>query len=130
MSIVGDARIDLVNRALDGLSARQQAIAGNIANVDTPGYKRRDVDFESSLQAYLNGGPSGTATFSSTPSPSLLRSSHGPVPGRSDSLKNDGNDVDVDYEMTELSETQLRYELLSQAAASRFSLLHDVIGRP
>lgn len=127
MNVFSDARVGLVQRALDGLAQREQAIAGNIANVDTPGYHRRDVDFEATLRASLSG--TGNGDLSAAP-PSLLQTQASPVPGRSHNQRNDGNDVDIDYEMSELAETQLRYSLLTQAASSRFNVLRDIIGKP
>src|SRR5206468_6617766 len=72
--------------ALRGADARQAALAGNLANVDTPGYARRDVDFHATLQAVLGAGadPSGAA-FTAQPDTA--------APARAD-----GNSVDVDAE--------------------------------
>jgi flagellar basal-body rod protein FlgB len=128
MNIVGDTRIGLIGKALDGLAQRQQAIAGNIANVDTPGYQRRDVDFESSLRANMGGGNYGLAQFDAPSEPSLLSLGTG-ASARTGTTRNDGNNVDIDYEMTQLAETSLRYELLSQAAGARFGELQNIIGR-
>jgi len=132
----GDSRIGILQQALHGLAQRQTAIAGNIANVDTPGYKRQDVDFETSLRASLGMGsaprlattdPRHTAVADS--GGSLFQAASGAGNGGSRTGRNDGNDVDIDYEMTQLSETQLRYELLAQATSARFSTLHDVATR-
>ena len=57
--------INILDKAADASSLRQQAIANNLANVDTPNYKRQDVDFESTLiremDAYQSKYRSGSA---------------------------------------------------------------------
>ncbi|MBI2760241.1 MAG: flagellar basal body rod protein FlgB [Chloroflexi bacterium] len=131
--LLGDRRTETLQQALGGLARRQQALADNIANVDTPGYKRKDVPFEAQLRA--NSGTGGRlATTSaghiaSTPAEGSLLSGISGEQGRTRTGRNDGNDVDIDYEMTRLAETTLRYELLTQAASSRFSTLKEIVGR-
>jgi flagellar basal-body rod protein FlgB len=132
-SFLGDARIDFLQRALSGLARRQTAIAGNIANVDTPGYRRRDVAFESELRGALgtSGGPLATTSPGHIARPSLSMSlMGGDAPdGRTSAMRNDGNDVDIDYEMTQLAETSLKYQLLTQATSSRFTTLREIVSR-
>jgi flagellar basal-body rod protein FlgB len=130
-----DPRLSLLLQGMDGLSQRQQAIAGNIANVDTPGYRRRDVPFEAALRASIGG--SGGASLATT-QPGHIAS--GPAQqsmlagaqldaGPTSAMRNDGNSVDIDYEMTQLAETSLRYEALAQAASSRYADLRSIIGQ-
>jgi flagellar basal-body rod protein FlgB len=119
---------------LNGLARRQQAIAGNIANVDTPGYTRNDVSFESQLRGAAGSGGRLAATdarhMSAAPGGgSLLGSLLDVNQTRSSTSRNDGNDVDIDHEMTQLAETSLRYQLLTQATSSRFITLRDVVSR-
>lgn len=134
LSLLNDARITRLQQALGGLARRQQAIAGNIANVDTPGYRRRDVPFEAELRASMGGGSTALATTNPghiahvSTGGSLLRAA-GHSAGGSRTGRNDGNDVDIDREMTELAETSLRYSLLTQATSSRFSTLRDIVSR-
>ena len=110
-SILGDRRIELLQRALGGLAQRQQAIAGNVANVDTPGYKRREVPFEAELRASMGGPGAGRIATTSAghiaraPSQASLLSAAGGNRGNSRTGRNDGNDVDIDYEMTRMAET-------------------------
>jgi flagellar basal-body rod protein FlgB len=132
--LLADGRIETLQRALGGLARRQQALSSNIANVDTPGYKRRDVAFESELRASLEGGANRLATTDTRHIPlgaggGSLFGAASAEQGRSRSSRNDGNDVDIDYEMTKLAETSLRYQLLTQAASSRFATLRDVVSR-
>lgn len=133
-SLLGDSRVETLQKALGGLARRQQAISSNIANVDTPGYKRQDVNFESELRASMGASASRMATTDARHMP--VSSSSGSLfgaatseRGRTRTGRNDGNDVDVDYEMTKLAETSLRYQLLTQATSNRFSTLRDVVSR-
>lgn len=137
-ALLGDSRLEMLQRALGGLTSRQQALASNIANVDTPGYRRKDVAFESELGASLSrrGGADGMATTSAgqmalprSSSGGLLSNATAPDQGRTRTSRNDDNDVDIDYEMTRLAETSLRYQLLTQATSTRFTTLQAVAGR-
>lgn len=57
----------LLNRVLDGCALRHQALASNIANINTPGYERRDVEFMDQLKSAINAnGTAGLSDFSPT----------------------------------------------------------------
>jgi flagellar basal-body rod protein FlgB len=133
INLVRDARVDLMHHGLSGLARRQEALAGNIANVDTPEYQRRDAAFETELLAKLGGGGPRLAVTdprhisTGPPRGSLLFS--GPEGNGMATYRNDGNDVDIDFEMTRLADTQLRYQLLTQATTSRFATLAQAAGR-
>lgn len=102
--------------AMRGASMRQSALADNLANVDTPGYVRRDVDFEGTLRAALADGESpDSATFS------VQQDASAPV-------RADGNSVDVDTESTALAQNALDYQALVQVAESRIQILQSAIG--
>ena len=102
--------------ALRGADARQAALAGNLANVDTPGYARRDVDFHATLQAVLGAGadPSGAA-FTAQPDTAA------PV-------RADGNSVDVDAENSALAQNALEYDALARVAGARVDILKSAMG--
>ncbi len=84
-------------RYLDLLSASQRVTAANIANADTPGYKTRTLDFGGALRAALEK-PSRKAAME----PAVVELGGLPV-------KNDGNDVSLDRELRNLSETTIRF---------------------
>ncbi len=92
--------------ALDGLAARQRATADNIANINTPGYLASRVDFEDALRSAVGSG-SGAAT------PTTSRSV---APTRED-----GNNVNLDAETLSSVDTQLRYQLLTQAMSGKLT---------
>jgi flagellar basal-body rod protein FlgB len=105
--------VDPVGNALekymDLLSTRQKLIVSNIANADTPGYKTRDVDFQTQFQNLLSGGQ--------------------PMAQEVGGLKttNDGNNVSLDREARLLSENALRFNIASQLMKSQFSTLKNAI---
>lgn len=129
--IMNGTAFAVARAALTGLSRRQEAVASNLANVDTPRYQRRQVDFEAALRRSIDGGSS--ATLARTDPRHLAAATGSPASGGSVqprdvvSTRNDGNDVSVDEEMTLLVETQIRYQALSQSVGTRLSTLRSVI---
>ncbi len=107
-----DLRLDLLSKVLDGASLRQQTIAQNIANVNTPGYRRLDVSFDEMFMRRLEGPrPEGSLGVQ----PSV-------VAGVGGATRADGNNVEFEQEMTNLT----RNTLLYQAAVS---VLNNQIGQ-
>lgn len=103
--------------ALNGISARHSAIANNLANANTPGYKRNEVPFESALsQALKVHNIDHPAAFN----PSMVKNAGG-------SIRADGNNVDMEQEMVRLAENSLRYETLTHYIGQYFSGLKTVI---
>jgi len=105
--------------ALSLRSQRQELLASNIANADTPNYKARDIDFASALQGAMSGNKAGGA-IATTNTGHMAR---GGAPG--DTLANgtpvlyrgvtqgavDGNTVDMDVERNQFADNALRYEV-------------------
>lgn len=134
-NILGGSAFSVARSALGGLARRQEAIASNLANIDTPGYARKAVDFESSLRTRMTSSATGGIEAGS-----LLRTderhlgrpgavgSAGQTAGRDViSSRNDANSVSVDEEMSLMAETQLRYQALTQTVGTRMSTLRSVI---
>ena len=94
---------------MDVLSARQRLVAGNIANVDTPGYQTRDLDFQSEFQSQLHG----------------LRPAVHQVGGLP--AKNDGNNVSLDREARLLAENALRFNAASNLLKSQIRMVRAAI---
>lgn len=119
--------------ALDGLSLRQRAIAHNIANVDTPNYKAQHVTFEAELQTALkSNNAAGLSMQTTNPDHIDLDGNNSKsvsltLEHQNNQLRNDGNNVDIDLEMTTLAETTLRYQALTQLAGMKLSLLKSII---
>jgi flagellar basal-body rod protein FlgB len=103
----------LLGLALDAAGMRQQAIAHNIANVNTPGYRRASVSFEARMAQLIAGLPRGAA-----PSLAELSQLH-PVL----ELAEDAEPVQLDRETMELSETVLHQQALLKALNKQFELI-------
>jgi flagellar basal-body rod protein FlgB len=101
-------------KALGLRAYRQQVLAGNIANADTPNYKARDFDFSSALKEAVAGRASGGLAMASTDSQHLSGSADlglARLMYRTPSQSSvDGNSVDMDMERGEFTENAVRYE--------------------
>lgn len=126
----------LLEKALDGLSVRQKAITNNVANVDTPNFKTTEVTFEEDLHAAIRRGPAPDALTMHVSNGRHLggpqRLSVDEVQPRStqmvnSSLRNDGNNVDIDREMTRLAETQIFFQTATQLMNTKFQQLKTAI---
>ena len=126
-SLIDDPALGAAQRALDGLSLQQQVISRNIANVDTPGYQAQTVDFETALRQAQN--PQGQLSLASTNSrhlglADLADSSSARLmlrPGGSE--RADGNDVNIDDEMLDMSQAGIQYQAMTELVGQKFSLL-------
>ena len=123
--------INLMDKAADASWKRESAITNNLANVDTPFYKRQDVDFQSVLEQELGRSVSQFGTLDRR-----VRELNGnldalDVSPYTDagnySYRLDYNNVDVDTENVELASEQLRYELLTTAVNEEFSRMKVVL---
>ena len=106
-----------LERAIQGAGLRQQALASNLANVNTPGYRRQDVDFHSALQAAM---PAGGDVVAAVP---IAASVDAAAP-----MRPDGNSVDVDAESANLAQNALEYEALAQVLRVRGDILEIAMG--
>jgi flagellar basal-body rod protein FlgB len=119
--------INVLDKAADASWLRNDAIANNIANVDTPNYKRQDVSFESELQKAL-----GSSRYVSTDAKvSKVLSSELEPRVYTDyseySYRLDGNNVDIENENVMLAENQLKYEGLLTSISQEFENLQTVM---
>ena len=112
-----DATQLTLEQAMSGAAARQQVLANNIANADTPNFKRSDLDFESQLTAALQNGPAGLSSLTYTPETDTTS----PVQA-------DGNNVNIDTEMSDMSQNALDYETLVEVASARLKMLQTAMG--
>ena len=122
--------LTLLEKGLDASSLRQKVLADNVANVDTPGFKRSDVDFSSVLSEAM-GATAALIPLKMTSPQHLPGVSTGAlsavVTDNSTTLRNDGNNVDIDKEMTNIAENGLYYNATTQAISSQLGLLRMVI---
>lgn len=127
--------MSIFEKALDAATLRQRAISNNIANVDTPHYRTQSVVFEDELQkamakssttftAYRTNEkhlPFGMASLQDVGPKLQVDEAIGP-------MQNSANNVDLDFEMTNLARNQLWYNALVQQASGQYNKLRTVIG--
>jgi len=118
--------VNVLGKAADASWLRNECIADNLANDDTPGYKRKDVDFEDTLKKAMGSSnyKSTDAKVSSLKNDDL--SPHVYTDNAAYSYREDGNNVDEDTENTYLAENQIRYNGLIQAMDQEFKDLKMV----
>jgi len=122
-NLLSDVTSQALAAALRGAAARHKALADNIANVDTPGFIRKEVDFEEALGLALQRARRAPQRAAE------LISSLSPRPRRDRSLpaRADGNNVDIDREMVALARNSLRYHAANEGLAARIRLLRSAI---
>ena len=119
--------INVLDRAADAAWQRNEAISNNIANVDTPGYKRQDVAFESVLQQALgNNRYESMDDKVANVDLSRLRG-RAYVDYANYSYRLDGNNVDIENENVMLAENQLKYQGLISSINQEFTSLKTVM---
>ncbi|OLN33477.1 flagellar basal body rod protein FlgB [Desulfosporosinus metallidurans] len=122
--------LNVLQKELNASSLRQQVLANNVANIDTPNFKRSDVDFQAVLNAAL-GQTNGDLSLKLTSLRHIPGVAEGDGTGivtdQTTSLRNDGNNVDVDREMSNVAENGLYYNSLTRTISSQLGLLRMVI---
>jgi flagellar basal-body rod protein FlgB len=110
-----DPTQQLLEAAMRGSWLRETALTNNVANADTPGYKRQEVDFESTLQSAVDAGRSPEEVEFQT---QAVPSETGP----------NGEGVSIDQESARLAENGLDYQALTDVVATRNSIVRSAIG--
>lgn len=126
---MGDFSYDLIKKGLDVSALRQKTISSNIANINTPNYKVNKVEFEE----YLSNA-SNNLTLSKTHDMHFGISSIDDLKPtiekrETTSLNDNGNNVDIDVEMTELAANEIYYNTLVQQLNARLMNLNYVINK-
>jgi flagellar basal-body rod protein FlgB len=127
-----DQDLSFVNSALNLRSRRQEVLAANLANSDTPNYKARDIDFASALRSAIGARGGGLA---------LSRTSSGHLPaGGTDGASGaalkfrtslqpslDGNTVDPDVERAHFAENTMHYQFLLERMRGKFDRMKQAL---
>ena len=113
MNDVSTPMMGLLERFLDVTSQRHKLVVSNMANVDTPGYHTKDLDFRSELTRAVSAGEENVLP--------IARS----VPGLLE--RPDGNNVSLERESLLLADTQLRFNAAVQLLRDRFKTLSSAI---
>jgi flagellar basal-body rod protein FlgB len=107
-----------LERAILGAGLRQSTLAANVANANTPGYQRQDVDFHTTLREAMDTG-----------SPEAVeRVGFAAGPTGSGAMRADGNTVDIDVESATMAANALEYEALVSVARGRIDVLESAMG--
>ncbi|MBR1700966.1 MAG: flagellar basal body rod protein FlgB [Lachnospiraceae bacterium] len=119
--------INVLDKAMDASWLRNEAIANNIANVDTPNYKRQDVAFEAELKKAL--GYNRYQSMDDKVSNLTVRQLRPQVytDYANFSYRLDGNNVDIENENVMMAENQLKYQGLRESINQEFQNLKAVI---
>lgn len=119
--------INVLNKAADASWTRESLITNNIANVNTPNYKRRDLNFESVLNEQLGSCKHESLdakmrTVDLGQLNPMVYTDHSSL-----SYRLDGNNVDIDTEEAELASEQIKYQALTTSISKEFSRMKSVI---
>jgi flagellar basal-body rod protein FlgB len=131
MKLFESTRIPFLGKALDAYALRNKVIAGNLANIETPGYVAKEVSFEQQLAGAMNGS---SITMAKTSEHHLGPSAPGlpdasvvnPSPA-GDPLASGVNGVDLDNEMAELAKNQIRFRFAAKLLGEQFRGLQKSI---
>lgn len=124
----------LLAKAMDGASVRNRVISDNIANVSTPGFKRREVIFEKNLKKVLEKDT--ICVKLKVNNPRHMQIVGNPSEGQIEpeikimndlSYRNDGNNVDIDVETAKLAKNKISYDAFGQSMSNELSLLRMAI---
>ena len=124
-----DDSFDVLRKGLSFSSYRHDLIANNIANNSTPGYRRREVDFRGALLAQMKGTIPSYMTHDnhiSLDHESVDRAMFTTQPNETD-IKSDGNNVDLDKEVVNMSNNSVYYSTLATVLNKKFRALRTVI---
>jgi len=114
MSWMHTAQLSLLERFLDMSATRQTLVSTNLANVDTPGYHTRDIDFRGEMQRAMDG-------FTLVSSSPAVRQVRGLL------ARPDGNNVSVDRESLLLAQLQLQFKAATAIIKAEFVRLNNAI---
>lgn len=120
--------INVLGTTLDATAKRQELISNNIANANTPDYKRKDIRFETELKyAFLNSDESTVDAkvrhLDLTALEPEVYTDYAEL-----SYRYDGNNVDINNENAILAENEIKYNGLMDSVNKEFSLLRSVMG--
>ena len=135
--LISNDVMELVQKSLDAAALQHKVIANNLANVDTPGFKRSEVIFGESLKKAIQERAEGSkqlglaTTNDQHMEPSATARVEDVTPKivtqQETSLRNDQNNVDIDVEMAKLAQNTVVYQTLAQLTQSQFSQLKSAI---
>lgn len=129
-TFVNEPLFDQIERALDVMSQRQQLVASNVANVDTPRYRTLDIDFDRALSRALRSEGDRLPMRRTDPAHGTGQTTQaGPTPHEVKGLpvRNDGNNVSLEREMMALRSIRRKYRVATVVARKRFEQINAAL---
>lgn len=114
--LLNSPSINIIKKIQDYVVVKQRVIANNIANVETPGFKAKDVAFKDEFQKALQTGDFNRAMQIQ---PSVYETNDA-------TLRNDGNNVDLEKEMIELQKNKMKFDVYTEILRNRYKLVKDL----
>ena len=119
--------VNILDKAADAANLRNELLTNNIANVSTPNYKRKDLDFESVLQGELAGEENLSKAVKKANQNLETLDAQVYTDNASLSYRLDGNNVDINTEEARLAENQIKYQALVDLMNQEFARYNTVL---
>lgn len=119
--------VNVLTKAADASYQREAILANNISNVDTPGYKRKDLNFEGVLSQELGRCKHQSLDKKISELDTSKLTANVYTDHSNYSYRMDGNNVDIDTENVELASEQIKYKALTSSISSQFSRMKSVL---
>lgn len=126
--------IKILEKGLEGTTKRQKVISNNMANADTPGFKRSDVSFENTLKSVIAAQPQAQGLSMKVtngrhivPNPDPANYPFLTVSDNSVSYRADGNNVDIEREVVEMNKNSGTHAAITNLISGEFSFIRDAI---
>lgn len=120
--------VNVLDKAADATWARSEVLSNNIANVNTPGFKRKDVEFEDYLLAALEGATDSRSLSQAVANLDLDGVQAVAYTDMSTlSYRLDGNNVDIDTENVEYASNQIKYNTLIDSMTHQFAMIRSAL---
>ena len=119
--------VNILDKAADAANLRNELLTNNIANVSTPNYKRKDLDFESVLQGELAGEKNLSKAVKKANQNLETLDAQVYTDNASHSYRLDGNNVDINTEEARLAENQIKYQALVDLMNQEFARYNTVL---
>ena len=119
--------VNILYKAEDAANLRNELLTNNIANVSTPNYKRKDLDFESVLQGELAGEKNLSKAVKKANQNLETLDAQVYTDNASLSYRLDGNNVDINTEEARLAENQIKYQALVDLMNQEFARYNTVL---
>lgn len=119
--------INVLQKAADASWLRNTILSNNLANVDTPDFKRQDVQFETYLIGQMAGGDTMDSYVNDMDLSTLSATIY--TDNSNLSYRSDGNNVDIDTENAEYAKNQIKYRVMTDSISQEFSRLRMAMGK-